>query len=207
VNSQQSNSEIEHAKEHRAASRPVPVWMIVFSIILVFWGMIYFDQHSGWCSPVVYIPYHSYKEVDDHNPHLEGPDIRNGREVFNRICSLCHGMDGSGKPGQAPPLAGSEWVNAAGVERLARIPILGLSGPIDVHGEQYEFASGMTAVAATREMMSDKDLADILSYIRQAWGNKASEVTAQQVAEIRDGLGNRTGQATAKQLKELPEGK
>jgi len=203
VNVERSSSE----NERQAVSRPVPVWMMVFSLLLVFWAMIYFDQHSAWCSPVVYKPYHSYKEVADHNPRNEGPDIAHGHEVFNAICSLCHGMDGAGKLGQAPPLAGSEWVNAARVNRLVRIPILGLNGPIEVQGQQYEFTSGMTAVAASRQMMSDKDLGDVLSYIRQAWGNKASEVTAQQVAEIRAELGDRTGQTTVKDLKQLPEGK
>jgi mono/diheme cytochrome c family protein len=181
--------------------------MVVFSFLLVFWGMIYFDQHSGWCSPVVYKLYRSYEEVADHNPRREGPDVMNGRRVFNDICSQCHGPEGTGKPGQAPPLAGSEWVNAPGINRLARIPILGLREPIDVRGVQYDLPSGMTAVATTRDMMSDKNLGDVLSYIRQAWGNKASEVTAQQIAAVRAELGNRTAQATVNELKELPEGK
>jgi mono/diheme cytochrome c family protein len=181
--------------------------MVVLVFLLAFWGLIYFDQHSGWCSSVVYIPYRSYEEVVAYNPRLEGPDIVHGREVFNRICSLCHGMDGTGKAGQAPPLAGSEWVNASGVNRLVRIPILGLRDPIEVHGIHYDFPSGMTAVAPTREQMSDKDLGDVLSYIRQAWGNKASQVTALQVAAVRAELGDRSGQATVKELKELPEGK
>ena len=55
---------------------------------------------------------------------------------MNRSAALCHGVDGSGKPGQAPPLAGSEWVNAKGHNRLAHIPLPGISGPVTVKGSR-----------------------------------------------------------------------
>lgn len=207
MNPENPNPATDPLGRREPISRPVPVWLVVCVFLLVFWGLIYFDQHSGWCSSVVYVPYRSYEEVAAYNPHLEGPDIAHGREIFNNICSLCHGSDGTGKPGQAPPLAGSEWVNATGVNRLVRIPILGLREPIEVHGIHYDFPNGMTAVAPTTEQMPNKDLGDVLSYIRQAWGNKAPEVTAQQVAAVRVELGNRSAQATVKELKELPEGR
>ena len=81
-----------------------------------------------------------------------------------------------GKPGQAPPLAGSEWVNAKGVNRLAHIPLAGLNGPLKVEGKEWNL--NMAAMGAA---LSDADLAAVLTYIRTSWGNKAGEVTADDV--------------------------
>ncbi|HWV98384.1 MAG TPA: cytochrome c [Candidatus Acidoferrum sp.] len=193
------------AAEPKAARASVPVWLFVLFFLLLYWGMIYFDQRSAWADPQVYIPYHSAAELAVYQSRLEGPDISRGQLVFDRTCALCHGPDGRGKPGQAPPLAGSDWASAAGVNRLVRIPILGFTGPIQVNGQQYDFPTGMTPIAATRELMSDEDLANVLSFVRQAWGNKASPVTPEQVKIIRDRIGNRSTQLTAEELKGLPE--
>ena len=194
------------AAEPKAGRAAVPVWLFLLLFMLLYWGMVCFDARSAWADPQVYLPYHSAAEVALYQPPPpEGPDVGRGQLVFDRTCALCHGPDGKGKQGQAPPLAGSDWVNAAGVNRLARIPILGFTGPIQVNGQQYEFPTGMTPIAATRELMSDEDLANVLSFVRRAWGNKASLVTAEQVKAIRDRIGNRSTQLTAEELKGLPE--
>jgi len=188
-----------------AGRATVPVWLIVLMFLMLYWGALYFDANGGWFSPQVYTPYHSVGELEAFIPRHEGPDIGRGKYLFDNICALCHGPDGAGKPGQAPPLVGSEWVNTPGVNRIIRIPVLGLNGLIDVKGQQYSFPSGMTAVAATRQMMSDEDLANVLTYVRQAWGNKAPPVTAAQVKAIRDQLANRSQPLTVDELKSLPE--
>ena len=194
------------AFEPKAGRAAVPVWLFLLFVMLLYWGLIYFDEGSAWAEPQVYLPYHSAAEVALYQPRLEGlPDIGRGQLVFDRTCALCHGPDGKGRQGQAPPLAGSDWVNAAGVNRLVRIPIIGFTGPIQVNGQQYDFPAGMTPIAATRERMSDEDLANVLSYVRQAWGNKASLVTSEQVRTIRERIGNRSTQLTAEEIKGLPE--
>ena len=68
-----------------------------------------------------------------------------------------------------------------------RIPLAGLAGPIKVKGESWNLA--MPAMGAA---MSDDDLAAVLTYMRQSWGNKAPEITAEQVKTIRGQVGNRT---------------
>jgi mono/diheme cytochrome c family protein len=192
-----------------ARGSTVPVWLIVLMFLLLYWGALYFDQHGGWFSPEVYAPYQTLAELQTYQPKREGPDLSRGQLIFERICALCHGVDGAGKPGQAPPLAGSEWATAEGVNRLVRIPVLGLAGAIEVKGRQYVFGSGMTAVApnTSRQAFSDEDLAAVLSYIRQSWGNKAPAVTAGQVKAVRDEIGNRTQTLTVDELKSLPEKK
>ena len=90
-----------------------------------------------------------------------------------------------GKPGQFPPLAGSEWPTGS-PNRLIRIPLLGLSGPIKVKGQAWNLS--MPGLPAT----SDEDLAMILTHIRTSWGNKASQITAAQVKAVRAEVGGRS---------------
>lgn len=109
-------------------------------------------------------------------------------------------MDGLGKPGQAPPLAASEWVIAAGHNRLAHIPLMGLTGPIQVAGKDWNMS-----MAAMGAALSDSDLAAVLTYIRSAWGNKASTVTADDIKAIRASMGGHAQPLSHDQLMALPE--
>ena len=164
---------------------PMPVWIIILFFVLIFCGFVYFDTQGGW-EPIVYRPYHSVKEVELYQPPPpEGPNIQAGRVLFEQQCGICHDNSGSGHPGQAPPLDGSEWVLGP-LNRLARIPQLGLSGPISVKGQVYNFANSMPPIAAP---WSDQDLANVLAYIRQAWSNKSVKtepVTLEKVHAIRE---------------------
>ena len=170
-------------------------------LLLLFCGAVSFDRHGGWFESRVYSPYVSVPDLERFQPRDRGgPNLSRGKVVFDMACALCHGADGMGKPGQFPPLAGSEWVNAPGVNRLIRIPLVGLVGPIMVKGQEWNLA--MTAMGAS---LSDEDLAAALSYIRQAWGNKAPPVAAAQVKAVRAELGNRSQPVTADELLRLPE--
>lgn len=177
----------------------VPVWLFFMLFVLLFLGMYYFDQHSGWFDAQVYAPYRSIEEVRKYQPATGGGNLDRGRAVFEQVCALCHNVDGAGKPNQAPPLAGSEWVNGS-IHRLAVIPLAGLTGPITVKGQQWSLA--MPAMGAA---MPDEDLAAVLTYMRQSWGNKSSEVTAEQIKAIRAGLGGRSQPFTAPEIEKLPE--
>jgi mono/diheme cytochrome c family protein len=202
--------DVSDSAESQARDATVPVWLIVLMFLLLYWGGLYFDQNGAWFSAQVYAPYRSVAELEMYQPKHEGPDIRMGQAKFEVTCALCHGNDGQGKPGQAPPLAGSDWVNAEGVNRLVRIPVLGLNGPIEVKGQPYSFGSGMTPMApnsARQSTFTDEELANVLTYIRGAWGNKAPPVTTEQVKAIRDELGNRSQALTVDELKSLPESK
>jgi mono/diheme cytochrome c family protein len=184
--------------EPHAERRPVPVWLLVLTLFLIYLGMIYFDQQGGWFSQEVYAPYHTIVEVNTYQPPSGGPDLAHGRDVYERICGLCHGNDGMGKPNQAPAYVGSEWALGS-PNRMIRIPLVGLTGPIEVSGQQWSLS--MPAMGAS---LSDNDLAAVLTYIRQSWGNKASEVTPDQVAAVRKELGNRSQPETVEELKKIP---
>ena len=180
--------------EPRAGTTAVPIWLIVLLFALLYWGMVYFDQHSGWFSPDVYTPYTSTAELALYQPPTGGLDLNQGKAVYENVCGLCHNNDGSGKAGQAPPFVGSDWVSGS-PERMIRIPLVGLAGPLQVAGQSYNLS--MPAMGAA---LSDEDLAAVLSYIRQTWGNKASIITPEQVKAVRAKVGNRTQPLTAEEL-------
>ncbi len=106
-----------------------------------------------------------------------------GSEVFLRDghCATCHQKDGLGLPeAQFPPLAGSAWVQGS-EDRLIRLALHGLIGPIEVKGVKYPGAVPMTPF----KFLSDAELADVLTFVRNTFGNKAAPVTPQAVQKVR----------------------
>jgi mono/diheme cytochrome c family protein len=114
-----------------------------------------------------------------------------GRVQF-MVCAACHGQNGEGGP-IGPPLAGSEWV-AGPVSNLIRIQLRGLQGPITVKGKEYNFPGGMAALA----YQTDEQVAAVLTYVRNSFGNKAPAVKPEQVAALRSEVGK--PQITAAEL-------
>ena len=188
----------QDAAEPSAGLQAVPVWLIVLFFVLLYWGMIYFDQRSGWAAPTVYAPYRSVAELQRYQPPSGGASLERGKAVYENVCALCHNTDGMGKPNQAPPFVGSDWV-VGSPNRMIRIPLAGLSGPIQVKGQEWGLA--MPAMGAA---LSDDDLSAVLTYMRQSWGNKASEITPEQVKKIRAEVGNRSQPWTAAELNSIP---
>jgi mono/diheme cytochrome c family protein len=195
---QSSTSRSSGGFEPKATTARVPIWLFVAFFVLLYWGMVYFDRNSGWFAPQVYAPYRSMAELQTFQPPSGGADLARGKTVYENVCALCHNPDGAGKPGQAPLLAGSEWVTGSPA-RLIRIPLAGLAGPLTVKGEAWNLA--MPAMGAA---LPDEDLAAVLTYMRQSWGNKASAITAEQVKGIRKELGNRSQPFSADELNAIP---
>ena len=106
-----------------------------------------------------------------------------GSEVYLRDghCTMCHQKDGNGLPAaQFPPLTGSEWVQGD-EDRLIRLVLHGLIGPIEVKGVKYAGAAPMTPF----KFLKDEEVADVLTFVRNAFGNKAPPVTPQAVQKVR----------------------
>jgi mono/diheme cytochrome c family protein len=108
------------------------------------------------------------------------------------VCGACHGQNGEGSAA-GPPLAGSEWVSGP-VSNLIIIQLRGLKGPITVAGKEYNFPAGMTPMA----YQTDEQIAGVLTYIRNSFGNKASAVKPEQVTALRGEVGK--PQATVEEL-------
>ena len=186
------------AAEPKAGAATVPIVLLVLPVLILYWGMIYFDHNSGWFSPQVYAPYHSVAELTLYQPPTGGLDLARGKAVYETICALCHNNDGMGKPNQGPAFVGSEWVLGS-PNRMIRIPLVGLAGPVKVKDQEWNLAMPNMGAA-----LSDDDLAAVLTYIRQSWGNKASIITPEQVSAVRKLIGNRTQPWSASELQAIP---
>ena len=108
--------------------------------------------------------------------------MKSGKAQFI-VCAACHGQNGEGTPA-GPPLAGSEWVLGP-VENLIRIQLRGLRGPIEVKGKLYDFPAGMAALS----YQNDEQIAAVLTYIRNSFGNSAPAVSPAEVAALRPEVG------------------
>ncbi|MEO8613965.1 MAG: cytochrome c [Luteolibacter sp.] len=108
------------------------------------------------------------------------------------VCGACHGQNGEGGP-IAPPLAGSDWVKGP-ISNLIRIQLRGLIGPITVSGKEFNMPGGMAPLS----YQTDDQIAGVLTYVRNSFGNKASAVKPDQVAALRSEVGK--PQITAPEL-------
>lgn len=123
--------------------------------------------------------------------------LKRGAKVYTNTCVACHGIDAKGVPEVFPPLAGSEWATGD-VKIPIRIVLSGLMGPITVHGETF------TSAMPPLNVLSDTEIADVLTYVRQSFGNDAAPVTAEQVAPLRRESWGRREMWTVEQLKQAP---
>lgn len=109
----------------------------------------------------------------------EGKDRQElGKKVYDQYCLSCHQADGSGVPYTYPPVARTDWVNGD-PEYLIRMLLNGISGPFYVNGELYN--DEMPAY----DYLSSDEIAAVLTYLRQNFGNEADPVSADQVETIR----------------------
>ncbi|RZN87120.1 MAG: c-type cytochrome, partial [Verrucomicrobiaceae bacterium] len=109
--------------------------------------------------------------------------FKKGHEVYSREghCITCHQSDGKGLPAAMfPPLAGTKWINGS-EERLIKLTLHGLLGPIEVKGKKYPGQVPMTAF----QQLSNEEIAAVLTYVRNTFSNKAPMITPAKVAEVR----------------------
>ena len=108
-----------------------------------------------------------------------------GRSIYGTYCASCHGQDGQGLTSTAPPLLRSQWV-LQDEKRLIRLVLDGIQGPMEVDGITYSVPDVAAYMPGIRSMnYSDQDIADVLTFVRNAWTNQSGGVTVQQVSEVR----------------------
>ncbi|MDX5421049.1 MAG: cytochrome c [Hymenobacteraceae bacterium] len=100
--------------------------------------------------------------------------IQRGEKIYAANCQSCHMPEGEGMPGVFPPLAKSDYL-MKDQKRAIRSVLHGVTGAITVNGQQYNM--DMPA----QNYLSDQEVADVLNYIQNNWGNKAKAVTPAQV--------------------------
>ena len=195
------NAEMSEEREPIAGFATVPIWLIVLLGVLGYWGQLHLDKFGGEFDPRVYGPFASLKEVQKANPDVGVDMVAKGREIYSTSCAPCHQFSGQGLPGQFPPLSGSEWVVGDHPGRIIRIVLDGLQGPIEVKGQQFN-----NVMVPWRPRppdvpgLKDDEIAAVLTFVRQEWGNKAPPVKPEDVKAIREKTKERTQQWTANEL-------
>jgi len=111
-------------------------------------------------------------------PAVSAKIMDRGLVVYKTHCFACHQMTGSGIKGIYPPLAENKTVIGEKTH-LIRILLYGMSGPIEVNGEKYN------QVMVPHNFLSDEQIADVLTFVRNSFGNEAAEVEAGEVKSVR----------------------
>ena len=122
-----------------------------------------------------------------------------GKSIYLSYCSTCHGKEGEGTASIAPPLAGSELL-ISDTEAPIKILLDGLTGPITVNGVSYSFSNAMPGLRNNIET-NNGDIAAVLTYVRNAFGNKSSATTVEQVGKTRASTESRKTPYTISELK------
>ncbi len=128
--------------------------------------------------------------------HLNNADkkaYKLGAEVYQREshCATCHLAHGQGSPNVYPPLVDSPWVNGS-EERLIKMALHGVWGKMTVNGKTYDPSRGVPPMTAFRSLLKDNELAAVLTFVRNTWGNKASPITSASVKKIREQTSDRS---------------
>lgn len=163
-------------------SEPLSLWVILGSAIVVligggvlFGGGNLFDYDNT--------AKQGYVRSEAPGSENKGPKPKPAMAAYNKVggkiyvsCSGCHGPDGAGTT-DYPPLADSEWVNGPSL-RPALIVLNGCDGPIEVAGKTYN-----GVMPSQGDGMSAKDLAGVLNYIRNNFGNKNDQLITLEMAQ------------------------
>ena len=131
------------------------------------------------------IPKHLFKE--------DIPAYKAGAEVFSREahCVTCHQPNGMGMPNLYPPLVNTPWT-LGDEERLIKLTMHGLWGEIEVNGVTYGPSKGVPPMTPFGSLLNDEEIANVLTFIRNSWGNQAPRVNVETVSRIRNATHDRT---------------
>jgi mono/diheme cytochrome c family protein len=140
----------------------IVVAVLLFPIILALTGMKQISVQSNKPTSEV------------HQKSLEA-----GEKIYKKLCLSCHQADGGGVPNMSPPLIKTSFV-LGDKEKLIGIVLNGLKN-VDINDETYN-----NPMPALGPVLKDQEIADVLTYVRNSFGNKASAITAAEVKAVRN---------------------
>ena len=151
---------------------------------------------DAYATAVAHLNGMSLKEKKDEEvkTHLTGKDRElfiSGKAIYARdgFCSTCHQPDGGGLSASGfPPLVGTKWV-LGNEERMIKIALNGIYGPMEINGKEYP---GQVPMTPFQGMLNDDELAAVLTYVRNAFGNKASPISPEKVKAVREATKDKT---------------
>lgn len=141
------------------------------------WRIMYYEEGLEQ-QPIQHI----VEQVDTTQTEEVPAELAEGKKVYDFYCMACHQTNGMGVPGMNPPLGGTDWVTGD-KNRLIGVVLNGLSDPIEINGETYQNAM------ASHRHLTDRQISDVLTYIRKSFGNDADAVTPDEVASVRAEVG------------------
>ncbi len=127
---------------------------------------------------LVIIPALSIVMVAFATSQIDKATMARGGRVYAQYCASCHQVDGGGVPGLNPPLERTSWVTGSKT-RLIRIVLKGMNTHEEIAGETYN------NTMAPHNHLTDQQIADVLTYIRNSFGNKATAITPGDVKYVR----------------------
>ncbi len=187
--------------DEKARYRLLPLNLLFLFSGLIFFGGTYLGRYAAHFSPHVFDENAPPPKPIDPNAPKAVDMVALGKSTYQAVCMSCHQQNGLGLPGAFPPLAGSEWV-VGSEERLVRIMLYGLQGPIKVKGVEFNNVMLPTGPGSGFNLNLQK-IAAVATYVRQEWGNQAAAVTVEKVTEINGKEGKRAFM-TVPELEKLP---
>jgi len=147
------------------------------------------------------------KSVEEKNEETVTTDLKGTeRELFIKgkaiyakegYCATCHQQGGEGLSASGfPPLSNTNWVNGS-EEKLIKLVLKGLQGPIEVLGKTYP---GQVPMTPFEGLLNDEEVASVLTYVRNSFGNKASAILPAKVKSVRESIKTKTGFYTPEEL-------
>ena len=104
--------------------------------------------------------------------------MQRGELVYKSVCLTCHQADGGGVPRMNPPLIKTKWV-LGDKTKLITLMLKGMNEPIEIEDEEYHNPM------PPHTELNDQQIADVLTFVRNSFGNKASAVTPTEVKSVR----------------------
>ena len=173
----------------RAAKHPLDRWMIYAHQT----SEAHLNEREAPQAPVHY-----------RRSRLRGEDrvqFFKGLEIYERdgYCATCHQLHGQGLPAVGyPPIVGTDWA-LGDKERLIKLVLKGMHGPMEVAGKNYP---GATAMTPYEGLLDDEGIAAVLTFVRNTFGNEASVISPEKVRQVREKVKDKKGFYTAAELLE-----
>jgi mono/diheme cytochrome c family protein len=166
------------------------LWIVIFGVLL--FSTFYLGLYVGDFSPDPWLQSPEPVAQDAGPPE---PEPVSGAQVYSSRCVSCHQSNGQGVSGAFPPLIGTSWVQNKG--QIIRILLHGMQGEVDVKGETYN-----GNMPAWGSVLNDKEIAAVITHVRQSWANDYSEVTTEEVAAVRSATEGRTDPWSPEELQQ-----
>ncbi len=204
----QSHAAIVREKiEPRMGREPLSLWLITIYGLAVFFGGAYLGRYGGnwsgdgldYLGGAPRVASHAGAGGAAAEQTAELTPAQKGAKIFSANCATCHQANGLGVAGQYPPLAGSEIVNG-GSRRPVMIVLKGLQGPLTVKGQKF----GSAVMQPWEKTLTDQKISEVLTYVRQEWGNTAGPISPEGVSAMRKELASRAESWTEPDILAVP---